>query len=573
VEEETGFDLSGRINPDDFIKTQINAQEVTMFIVKDIDESTVFETQTRKEIGAIEWVPFLDLPTWAQKKGPKRTGGQGQKKFYNVTPFVGPLKKWLQKRGINSYPKRRVEAVPATRQRDLQPFTFDDMPSLPATTSQISHAGHEHPTTALDHLFAKFIQKDDNVTALESDNARTLDQLFGGLDQTPSTQASEDDALAQLLGGLTTVAPPPALPEKQSKLLAVLGGGEQQQQNIHQTNLLSMLSPPKGPRATLAPAVHPSAPLQAPAAGDAGDRHHRQQALLQSMFMGPNNAAPVTPPGPVVLRPQVTASPASGMISPMPPMPPSQAAWQPPPPSGLSGLQSGSPLRVPPQTPPQMPRTGPPAHLFTPPAHVSPQQAARVHPQYSPQQYAQTSPRPPVNNHQRALLGTLFNANRPMQGYNGPGIGAPSNMPPMANGRPPNGLPNAYPNPQFVPFQGMPPQGQFSSQSGFFNAPPPFMGPGGHGGPGGPGGPHCHMPPPGMQGMHSHGNQGLQHPRPPGLSGPPPGLTNNESTGPAVPAHPAPQPQALTPGAAVHQPVPRPPVGGGLLGLINGTIG
>lgn len=51
VEEETGFDLTGRINAVDNIQTQINAQVVTMFIVKDIHESTVFEAQTRKEIG------------------------------------------------------------------------------------------------------------------------------------------------------------------------------------------------------------------------------------------------------------------------------------------------------------------------------------------------------------------------------------------------------------------------------------------------------------------------------------------------------------------------------------------
>lgn len=51
VEEETGFDLTGRINPKEFHQTQISAQTVTMFIVGGIDEGTVFETQTRKEIG------------------------------------------------------------------------------------------------------------------------------------------------------------------------------------------------------------------------------------------------------------------------------------------------------------------------------------------------------------------------------------------------------------------------------------------------------------------------------------------------------------------------------------------
>jgi mRNA-decapping enzyme subunit 2 len=90
--------MAGRVNPKDRIQTQISAQTVTMFMAKDIDENTVFKTQTKKEIGvsrptskkdpadpqAIEWVPFVDLPTWTGKKGPKTTTEKGKKKFYKV---------------------------------------------------------------------------------------------------------------------------------------------------------------------------------------------------------------------------------------------------------------------------------------------------------------------------------------------------------------------------------------------------------------------------------------------------------------------------------------------------------
>jgi mRNA-decapping enzyme subunit 2 len=58
VEEETGFDLTGLINPKDKVQTQISAQTVTMFLVKGIDEKTVFETQTRKEIGVSTSYPY-----------------------------------------------------------------------------------------------------------------------------------------------------------------------------------------------------------------------------------------------------------------------------------------------------------------------------------------------------------------------------------------------------------------------------------------------------------------------------------------------------------------------------------
>jgi len=43
--------LTGLVDPDDRIQTQIAAQVVTMFIVGGIDENTSFETQTRMEIG------------------------------------------------------------------------------------------------------------------------------------------------------------------------------------------------------------------------------------------------------------------------------------------------------------------------------------------------------------------------------------------------------------------------------------------------------------------------------------------------------------------------------------------
>jgi mRNA-decapping enzyme subunit 2 len=629
VEEETGFDLSGLINIKDSIKTQINTQEVTMFLVGGIDESTVFETQTRKEIGAIEWVPFMDLPTWQHKKGPKRTPGSSQKKFYNVTPFVSSIKKFLARRGVNLYPKRKVEAVPATRQRDLQPFAFDDQPLAATYTAAAGNAGshpHQHPTTAIDHLFARFIQKDPNVTALESDNARTMDELFGGLQQQQDAQhqaqASEDDALARLLGGLATTqqapqqAPARALPEKQSKLLAVLGGtksvppstaptsvpasGQAPSRGTHQTNLLSMLSKP-GANAG-------GAGADAPVDEDT-ERRNRQHAMLQSMFQD-SPGAPVTPPNHPVLRPHGT--PGTGMISPMPPMPPSQAQaqqWQAPPPSGLSNSVSGMPQQQQQQhspngllqTPPQLPRTQQhpqqqQGQHFAP--HMSPQQQPRPpQPQFSPQAQPYGSP-PMMNNHQRALLGMF--ARPPM---NGPGAGPGAGPGPVGpsgpggpgvngnrgmNAYPPSGPNPAGPGPygpppfqQFNvppdPFAYMPNMGMQGMQQNMQRGPAPPMPPGF--GPGGPGYQRHPQPPQQQQQFHQpqvqhqhQQQQSQQQQQPQHVPQQHQQQPQQQQYAPqTMLAQPAPQPQPLAPGAAVHQPVARPPVGAGLLGLINGT--
>ncbi|KIY30842.1 mRNA-decapping enzyme subunit 2 [Cryptococcus gattii E566] len=261
VEEETGFDLTGMVNPDDKIKTYISAQEVTMFIVPGIDEATEFETQTRHEIGAIEWVALQDLPTWSgNKRGPRKTGKA--KRFYNVTPFVNPLKSWMKEHGMNPYPKAR-QSKPTGKNasvfhRDIQPFQFDSFTGSPSnspvpeasTPSRLPSRG----SSALDQLFTKFIHKQEEeimtpsrATALGSDNNAGLERLFGGLNVLQEEEDSlrqkqqteeemrkkEDDALARLLGGVGGTTPQQDAPQPQP---------QSQVKTAKQTNLLAMLN-------------------------------------------------------------------------------------------------------------------------------------------------------------------------------------------------------------------------------------------------------------------------------------------------------------------------------------------
>lgn len=581
VEEETGYDMSGKVNEKDFIKTQISAQEVTMFLAKGVDESTVFETQTRKEIGAIEWIPFYDLPTWTNKKGPKRTGGKGQKKFYNVTPFVGPLKKWLAKNGINPYPPRPKEKqqhtnnIPGSagkqgKERHLQPFSFDD-----------TYAAAQQPATAIDHLFAKFIQKDEGVLALESDNARKLDQLFSNLDPKSAEQQAqerkEDDALASLLSGLSTVpasAPPPVVAAppadpKQSKLLGILNAPKAASsttpasppRSTHQSNLLSMLASPPKPGAALHATPSPAA---TGSADNYDDRRSRQQALLEASF-GSEFGAP-QPNLSVPPRSHTHSAATSTGTYPTPNVAPIDM------PSPQNYTNPG--WHEPPQPPPQQPQfnqyspetgyDGSPQRLGQ---YASPlqQPGQFVQPGYQqpPQQYLPPAPpngAPAPSDHQRALLGTLFGAGggapRPQAGF--PPLGAPFGaypVGPQPGNFPPGGLPPGnLPPPGFGP-GGFPNQyGARPSATGQYGAAPlPLQQQRVYSG--------GYAPPPPAVAYGGPGPQGnlplLQQQQP---LGPPPGLA-------PLPVPPAAQP--ISP-SAVHQPVPRPPVGGGLLGLMGG---
>ncbi len=92
VYEETGFNVSPFLRPKEYVERTMRDQKVRLYIVHGIAEDTVFETKTRKEIGEIKWFPLQDLPGWT-KQSVKNSKGR----FYLVTPFMGSLKKWIEK--------------------------------------------------------------------------------------------------------------------------------------------------------------------------------------------------------------------------------------------------------------------------------------------------------------------------------------------------------------------------------------------------------------------------------------------------------------------------------------------
>ncbi|WVQ93571.1 hypothetical protein IAU59_000646 [Kwoniella sp. CBS 9459] len=435
VEEETGFDLSGLIDPADKIKTHINAQEVTMFIINGIDEGTIFKTQTRNEIGAIEWVRLMDLPTWMNKKGPKRTGGSGQKKFYNVTPFVNPLKQWLKKNNIDPYMRPKKKSQPQSQYRDLQPYHFESPSPQPASPALA------RGSSALDHLFARFVHKqtEDLDTPIAqgvigSDNKAGLERLFGNLNVLKEEEESlthkyegdmsdkerekkEDDALARLLGGLgglQTPAPeaprPTPATQRQANILAVLNQrpapsimtpqlSHDHAHNAptpakpHQAKLLAMIAPSGAP--TSSSASLPSKPMSLPTSprppspsqgAEDAERQAKARALLDMTIAGigidmPANAAHQ-------MEQLNQSHPAF-----LPPLPQPGSAGRT---SNSSGGSGNSAHRI---TPPGNNATVPPIHQIQPPSSYShhAQNQSGYRPISQPPHTAYTTaPRPPA---------------------------------------------------------------------------------------------------------------------------------------------------------------------------------
>lgn len=102
TQEETGFDLeeAGLVPADrqsvHSIPFTMKEQDMRMFVFRNVPMDTRFETQTRKEIGAIDWWQLSDLPAFKKKgKQAQPTPGIKSNQFFMVAPFLAPLRRWV----------------------------------------------------------------------------------------------------------------------------------------------------------------------------------------------------------------------------------------------------------------------------------------------------------------------------------------------------------------------------------------------------------------------------------------------------------------------------------------------
>ncbi|KAL9106569.1 MAG: hypothetical protein Q9227_008415 [Pyrenula ochraceoflavens] len=103
VDEETGYNLERADLVKDekdmkYFEMLIREQNLRLYVFRGVPEETYFEPKTRKEISKIEWFKLSDLPTLRKTKQQGETVESlviSANKFYNVAPFLGPLKKWI----------------------------------------------------------------------------------------------------------------------------------------------------------------------------------------------------------------------------------------------------------------------------------------------------------------------------------------------------------------------------------------------------------------------------------------------------------------------------------------------
>lgn len=97
VYEETGFDCSHLINPNDFVEGQTsNYQYTRLYLVKNVPMETKFAPRTRNEIKDCHWFVIDQLPTNRNDDGYLKDHKKIRaNSFYMILPFISKLKHWI----------------------------------------------------------------------------------------------------------------------------------------------------------------------------------------------------------------------------------------------------------------------------------------------------------------------------------------------------------------------------------------------------------------------------------------------------------------------------------------------
>ena len=112
VQEETGFDLTNYVDSSThFLDSMMYGRLNRIFVVPGVPEDAKFETQTRKEISKIDWIPVSTLPAYKDKQqlakekslpssSPPKKNSPGiipANKFIHVHPYTYRLRSWIRR--------------------------------------------------------------------------------------------------------------------------------------------------------------------------------------------------------------------------------------------------------------------------------------------------------------------------------------------------------------------------------------------------------------------------------------------------------------------------------------------
>ncbi|XP_071532008.1 m7GpppN-mRNA hydrolase-like [Panulirus ornatus] len=96
VLEETGFDISSKLDVNHYLERQIGPQPVRLYIIPGVPLDTKFTPDSKWEIKQLRWFPLNELPT--HKNDWRYKGQHGSSgKFFIAVPFIKDIQCWVRR--------------------------------------------------------------------------------------------------------------------------------------------------------------------------------------------------------------------------------------------------------------------------------------------------------------------------------------------------------------------------------------------------------------------------------------------------------------------------------------------
>lgn len=111
VYEETGFDITPYLEPNNYFESTINDQLIRLYVITGIPMNTKFQPRTRFEIKACEWFQISDLPNSKKDNTPKVKVGISPNAFFMVLPFVKRIKNISQSNNKNKRQRNKSSSL------------------------------------------------------------------------------------------------------------------------------------------------------------------------------------------------------------------------------------------------------------------------------------------------------------------------------------------------------------------------------------------------------------------------------------------------------------------------------
>jgi mRNA-decapping enzyme subunit 2 len=295
VAEETGYNLNGKIDPESVIEMEIKEQQISLFVVPGVSEDFPFETKTRKEISKIEWFRLADLPTWRRNK---TVPG----KFYLISPFIGPLKAFINehkprkssRRTPRTKDTRPKQEFPDESDASVAEFNARPTPHLDTnaqeSSSQTSSADNGDPQTP-SPMYTEAVANHVDVAQVTETNGfdtKAVDPHFARLLNalTSSAKANGSDNMP-----LASAVPlPPSVPLATGEALAFRGSPQARTVPVVGDSITAVLSRPSSkPSKKQASVVIPSD------ASDTPPRAHMSSPSLASVSGLSSSQSPKSP--------------------------------------------------------------------------------------------------------------------------------------------------------------------------------------------------------------------------------------------------------------------------------------